>query len=508
MPKVIKDTLEFDSLLGLYDNQVLVESDIIVPEDKPDLLGVLAISPDSYVKEYLAGEGKLNIEGQAIIDILYSNDDSSDIERIQKLIDFSTVLEGDNIERGARYVVYVKPEHVDYKIINSRKINLKLILRVSVKVFRTEKKEVIVNAEDSELIQSLKKPMKFLYTVGQNSSEVFLKDQLNILDGESRIVSILRTDFLVKPEETRLNDNKVVVQGKVNCRILYKTEEGQFATIEGELGYSSFIDIPGALSYMEVSTTEQVIETNIDIKEDENTQNSFIDVEVVLRIQALVTESQEIEIPVDVYGIKSYVEPVTESFRSIVDIVSIKSQSAIKVSVELPFLLKKVVDVIVNPVITDYMFSDNKIIVEGILDYSLIYLDEGGKIKSYSDEYPFKTFVENYNTEGSIIIDIEVNYVSFEILAMKEIEVKFIVDTYAEVFEENEYNLIVDVNEVDLPRNDDRHSIVIYIVQKGESLWDIAKRYMVSINDILEANEIDGNEISEGMKLIIPNKSV
>ena len=46
-----------------------------------------------------------------------------------------------------------------------------------------------------------------------------------------------------------------------------------------------------------------------------------------------------------------------------------------------------------------------------------------------------------------------------------------------------------------------------YIVQKGDTLYSISRRYNVSIEDIKSANNLDSNVLSVGQILIIPNTS-
>jgi membrane-bound lytic murein transglycosylase D len=43
----------------------------------------------------------------------------------------------------------------------------------------------------------------------------------------------------------------------------------------------------------------------------------------------------------------------------------------------------------------------------------------------------------------------------------------------------------------------------IHIVQKGESLWDISKKYKVSIDDIVNWNKLDGTRIKAGQELYV-----
>ena len=68
----------------------------------------------------------------------------------------------------------------------------------------------------------------------------------------------------------------------------------------------------------------------------------------------------------------------------------------------------------------------------------------------------------------------------------------------------NENTVVVEesVSSVDSVVNETK----IHIVQKGESLWVIAKKYGVSVQDIVKANNIENqNIIKINQKLIIPD---
>lgn len=48
---------------------------------------------------------------------------------------------------------------------------------------------------------------------------------------------------------------------------------------------------------------------------------------------------------------------------------------------------------------------------------------------------------------------------------------------------------------------------VIYVVKNGDSLWSIGKKYNVSVNDLKSANNLNSNMLSIGQQLIIPKSS-
>lgn len=57
--------------------------------------------------------------------------------------------------------------------------------------------------------------------------------------------------------------------------------------------------------------------------------------------------------------------------------------------------------------------------------------------------------------------------------------------------------------EVPLPPEND---VIIYVVKKGDSLWSIAKSYDVTVDDIINANNLTSTSLQVGQQLKIPKK--
>jgi len=77
-------------------------------------------------------------------------------------------------------------------------------------------------------------------------------------------------------------------------------------------------------------------------------------------------------------------------------------------------------------------------------------------------------------------------------------------------FETNKYNqlnmnIIEEVQEDEERCNENPYSMTIYFVREGDSLWNIAKKFKSTMDDIAKLNGIeDINKINEGMQLFIP----
>ncbi|MDI6604745.1 MAG: DUF3794 domain-containing protein [Thermoanaerobacteraceae bacterium] len=503
------DTISYDKLIGKEDSQALVENDIIVPEDEPDVLNVIAVNALTIINDIEADEEKIHIDGELRLNILYTPDKEGTLIKIDKSIDFSHFFEVEGCDSKCRALVVARVEHVDYSVINSRKINIKAILSISSSVFSKEMKDIVVNIEDIEDMEYLKKTIKYLNTIGQNDVETFLKEQIKIPDGAPEIDRIIKIDTIIKSDEYRITDNRVMIQGNIHAVVLYTTKnKGEFEKLECDLNYDSFIEIPGALSYMNAKTYEAIIEKNVEVLEDDNGENRILNIELVVKTNAVVTEIEEREIPVDVYSITRNIEPEREIITTINRSVGTTSQVILKEAIELKNNARKIIDRIAYPVISNYTMSDKKVLIEGVIDYNAMYLNDEGYINSSKGEFPFKTFVDVQNDVGVPFLDLKISHVSYEIIAMKEVELKFIMDVYVDIFYEESFDVLTDIKEVEEARYEkNKHSITIYMVQKNDNLWDIAKKYRTSKDEILNINEITDEKLIAGTKLIIPIKA-
>ena len=64
---------------------------------------------------------------------------------------------------------------------------------------------------------------------------------------------------------------------------------------------------------------------------------------------------------------------------------------------------------------------------------------------------------------------------------------------------------IIDQIELKEQRNKEIYSIIIYFVKEGDSLWNIAKRFRSTVEDIARVNNIeDENKIYPGQQLFVP----
>ena len=113
-------------------------------------------------------------------------------------------------------------------------------------------------------------------------------------------------------------------------------------------------------------------------------------------------------------------------------------------------------------------------------------------------EFDFET-LEDYEK-----IDLKIANSNFIILPDSTVDSKIEIDIYNSQNEYIKLDIIDNISE-DNKMDFNYHSVVIYFVQKGDTLWKIAKKFRSTVDKIVKINNIeDENKISIGQKLYIP----
>ena len=96
-----------------------------------------------YIGERLRS-GKIKIDGGVNVYIVYLPDsEDSNVRSLNTVIDFSKVLEFDDCKPGMNIVDCINIKTIECKILNGRKVNVKIILDVNIKLYSNEDIEIV-----------------------------------------------------------------------------------------------------------------------------------------------------------------------------------------------------------------------------------------------------------------------------------------------------------------------------------------------------------------------------
>ena len=149
-----------------------IKSDIIVPDIKPDMVAIKETNANTYIYKEEISRGKIRIDGNidGFVSYLAENGDNRSLEIT---LDFSEIIEDDNITENLKSKIKISLKDVETKILNERKICVIANLKIEVEFYEIIDIEFI----DSTCFDTFKTYSK---SVIENSKRAFIDTEIMV----------------------------------------------------------------------------------------------------------------------------------------------------------------------------------------------------------------------------------------------------------------------------------------------------------------------------------------
>ena len=499
---VSKQTLTINKLVSTKTQTVTIEGDMIVPDVKPDILNTIDSVGNIciYKKEVL--DGKVKFDGGVNIYLVYLADSDGDSTRgLNTTLDFTQMIDVDECRADMYIVNNMKIKSIECKVLNGRKINIKTEIEIQLQIYSNENVEVLKEINNINNIQTLNSKITINTLVGKGTTKTYAKDTISY-DETDNLVEILKAQVTIINKEVKTSYNKVLVKADANTKIMYLTEDGNIKLINSNIPVMGFIDIADI-------SEENMINSNYEIKNmliKPNEGNSIY-VEVEIGISCMVYGTSDIELIQDMYSIEDQdIDFSTKCIETEMNKTTRKDICNIEEKISVPEISNnQIYDVEINPVINNVNILSGRVVYEGELKLNFIFASNttvGIDSKNYILPFNFELEDDCINSENRIITQTECIGDNFVILSDGTIECKISLQFNLEMSDSNKIN-IIDQIKIAENRNRQNCSMIIYIVKQGDTLWNIAKKYRTTVDNIMELNELENNSIMVGEKLYI-----
>jgi LysM repeat protein len=519
--ELIKEAIEFDQPVRKETVQVIVEEDLIVPDIKPDMAKVLQIDGKVDIEQVEISADRLNYKGHIKALLLYAAEGSDRlVHSMVGNLPLDDFIHMDGIKKEMSYNLEYDLEHLEFTWINSRKLNVKAIVSMSAKVSEKRKNEIIVDAKSPLPIQLQMQPFSFYRTAANNQDKMVIKDELAVPSGKPNIQEILKSDIRISNKESSVGDGIVTVKGNLDIRTLYAGAmgESEMDYMEHQIPFNGSIECPGTEEGMHCNTDIKMTKQYIQIRPDLDGEERILDVEVVLLVNIKVISMEEIQIIEDAYcpGKEIKLNKVKLPYQKMINKnkESILLKEVMSLDSEAPDIYY-IYNLQAKPKIEEIRLMDDKMMVEGIAEIKLIYITNNTEnpIYEYDTIMPFKQSIDvkGATIDKKVDLKVDIDDIICNPSSNRDFEVKMMLQVDMEVMDEQEIDILMDMIETEIDPNvlKNMPSLIIYMVQSGDTLWKIAKKYNATIEELTTINDIESPEkVYPGQKLLIIKKVV
>lgn len=317
--------------------------------------------------------------------------------------------------------------------------------------------------------------------------------------------------------DLRPDSNGVKARGELAVFVLYvgDDEGNPLQWLEYSLPFTGEVECTGCTEELIPNIETSVMHQGLEVKPDADGEERVIQVDVVLELDMKLYREVEHDLILDVYS--PLKECIPRGKEEILESLLVRNLSKCRVTdrVEVKETQGKILQIchsIGKVKIDKTKIVENGIQAEGIVHMKILYIIGNDDMPFYSMEamIPFSHVVEaqGIQSDCSYCLKVDLEQLSTTMVDSNELEVKATVGLNVLVFCRNKEFIIDKVEEqpLDMKKIQSMPGITVYMVKPEDTLWDIAKRFYTTVEEISAVNGLAGEEIRQGQPLVLVKK--
>lgn len=511
-----KENVQMLRIKSRATSQVTFDVDYNVPDAKPDVGRMIQNKGRVSMDEVRLNEGKAFLKGTLNVDLLYVGEEEGKVYSLGAKLPFEETLNLEGIASGDKMCLKWEIEDLSLHLIHSRKLNIKSIVTFYALVDETASIKLPVSL-DEENISVRKNPMRLMSLCVHKKDTMRVKDEITLASNKPNIAELLWYTIEVRGLDLRPEDNKVKAKGELSVFALYvgDDEENPLQWLEYSLPFNSEVDCTGCGEDLIPNIETSVMHQSLEVKPDADGEERLLVVDVVLELDMQLYQEEEHNVILDIYTPLKECVPV--GHKEILESLLVRNFSKCRVNdrIEIKENQGKVLQICHSQgkvKIDNTKIVENGIQAEGIVHMKILYIVGNDDMPFYSMEamIPFTHVVEarDISPECNYYLQAELEQLSTNMADSNEIEVKAVVSLNTLVICCQEEMIIDKVEEqpLDMKKIQSMPGILVYMVKPKDTLWDIAKRFYTTVEEIRTLNELPDEEIRCGQPLLLVKK--
>ena len=492
-------------------SQMTFDEDYVIKDNKPDVLLIVCATGMAEVEEVKSANNSVWVTGRMNFEIMYRQDGNGNVpEVIKGTIPFQEKLMVENIEDGDISKINCDVEDLSVNIINSRKISIRGIINIESRVNEIVQYDIAQNI-DGEECEQLVDEEEFLELQVCKYDTLRVDNEFTIPKSKPNIGKILYDFVDVRNVEMSFSGNVLNVQGELYCLIFYISEDRENEWYDTTLNFSGSIRCDEAYDPDIYWARMNMVQKTLDIEPDYDREMRQINLQAVFEVEIFAWKNSRLNVLRDAYSLSKNLIPQRKMLS--LDRFLIKNTARNRFTEQIHMdaaddSIMQICGCKSKVRIEHSMLEDDRMSVDGMLTVHMLYIasDDGFPVRCRIDQIPFEQQIElqGVNEKSLCRLDAGVDQLQINLLDSREYEVKAAIHIAAIAFEKRNITVIDEIESESYNDNEDNiPGIVGYVVQKDEKLWDIAKKYRTTMNDICSVNELETDSVKMGDKIVV-----
>ena len=481
-----------------------ISGEYTLPEYCPDMAVVLKTFADPRIQNRQWSGDQLLLDGNAVIRVLYLDEERRCVRALEFTQPFSCTLRGDERADNASVELDLSTKYLNCRALSPRRVEVRGAVVVSARADCAVNKTFVTAMEDSGLY-SRTETVPVTVPGGVCDKVLSVSESLEFDDTLPPAEMLLGGECRAVIRECKLLGGKAIIKGQVYVHQLYTDDTDGVHThcLDYTLPFSQIMDIDDAREGMPYRASVQILSDTERCSVGPDGENTVLDVTVKLLIQVQVYHQEELSLLLDAYHSRFPVAAQTEEIEVCSFIGARWENAALPMQLSVPAgRWSEILDIAVQPQTLFAECQEDRAEVKGRMSICVLARDADGEIV-------YDEFVEEYGLQydcngNEMLLKPKVTDLQYRTVGDKlELQVKLCVAISE--YQCSKQQFISDLHlQSESPYPQQRFTALLYYAERGEKVWDIGRSCHTSPMSIMEENGMTHECISENTVIVVP----
>lgn len=511
-----KEVLHMLRVKSKATNQLTFDEDYNVPDVKPDIGRMIQHKGNIFMEEVRLSEDRAFLKGALMVDLLYVGEEEGKIHSLTASLPIEETLNLEGIESGDKMCLKWDIEDLTLHVINSRKLNIKALVSFDAAVDEISDIHLPVDCSRED-VSMKKKPIRVMGLTVHKKDTMRVREEICLASNKPNISEILWKTMEVRGLDVRTVEKAVQVKGELFTFILYEgADEGNpLQWLEYSIPFNGEVECAGCTLDMIPNIDVSVLSQTMEVKPDADGEERLVQLDVVLELDMRIYQEEEHEILLDAYT--PLIECIPQGHVENLESLLVRNGSKCRMSdrVEVKETQGKILQICHSSgriKIDQTKIVEDGILVEGVVLIKVLYIISNDDMPFYSMDamLPFSHVIEAKGITRQCVwhLGTNIDQLSTTMVESNAIEVKLTLSLSALVLIRQKELIIDAIREepLNMDKIQSMPGITVYMVQPSDTLWDIAKAFYTTIDEICEINGLEERELKPYEPLLVVKK--
>ncbi len=495
--------------------QMTLDDDYNVPDSMPDVQQVILRQGTLEITENKPEKDRVKLRGTLNFSVFYGDGSGEQIPSgIQGKIPFEEQIHMEGIQEGENVQVKWSLEDLSISLVHSRKFSVKALITFILTAEELVDEEMAVAVPEGKDVETRMCQVSVAGLAAQKRDTCRVKDEVILPMNQPNIQKILWQETALRGLDIRLGEGQVMLKGEIQVFILYLGEEEPAKTwwLSQSIPFNSHVDCSGCQEQMIGHVDVSLLHGDVEVKPDYDGELRVLNVDAILDVNMKIYTEEHIGMVCDLYSPSRELKIQTRPARC--ERLLISNASRCRTMDRLPIVQKdaqilQICNTSGDVKVDEVTVTEQGLKVEGVVSVQILYVtdDDQMPFRCLEGSLPFEHMLEAPGISPKPIYHLQASLEQLHaaMVSGEEVEVKAAILLNALILEPLELTHIEAVEEepLDLEKIKSLPGMLIYVVQPGDTLWEIAKTYHTTMEQIRTLNELGQQEVKTGQRLLL-----